>query len=246
MKIIKYVKKKNNLYEVTLSNKEKINLFDDVILKYELLLKSEFDEKLLKEIIEFNNQIEAYNISLKFIISKLRTEKEVRKKLNNYNKKIQDYVINRLTSEGYLNNELYIKAYVNDSVNLKFIGPNKIKYELKKLSFNELDIDNYLNTIESIVWEEKINKYIKKKIETNTKLSGTLLKNKIISDLLNKGFYKEDIYTNIDNFTYIDNKNIYEKEYEKLKNKLGKKYSGEYLDYYIKLNLRKKGFNLDD
>ena len=38
--------------------KEKISLYDDVILKYELLLKKEIDNKLLEEIIKYNEKIE--------------------------------------------------------------------------------------------------------------------------------------------------------------------------------------------
>ena len=81
MKIIKYRKKKSNIYEITLSNNDKISLYDDVILKYELLLKKDITDKLLKEVITYNSFIESYHVSLKYINSKLRTEKEIRNKL---------------------------------------------------------------------------------------------------------------------------------------------------------------------
>ena len=45
MKIKKISKKKGSLYELLLDTGEKINLYDDVILKYELLLKKEIDDK---------------------------------------------------------------------------------------------------------------------------------------------------------------------------------------------------------
>ena len=86
MKIVKYQKKKSNVYEVTFSNNEKISLFDDVILKYNLLIKKEIKDDLLKEIIEYNSFIESYNVSLKYINTKLRTEKEITKKLDKYSK----------------------------------------------------------------------------------------------------------------------------------------------------------------
>ena len=38
MKIKKISKKRNNLYELTLDNNEKISLYDDIILKYNLLI----------------------------------------------------------------------------------------------------------------------------------------------------------------------------------------------------------------
>ena len=242
MKIVSYQKKNNNLYEITLSNNEKISLYDDVILKYELLLKKELDEKKLEEIILYNEKIESYHIALKFLNSKLRTENEIRKKLMHYKKETINYTIERLQKEGYLNDLLYIKSYINDEVNLKIVGPNKIIFDLKKLGFKELDIINYLNTFDKEIWLEKINKYILKKINSNHNLSGLVLKQKIIQDLINKGFFKEDINIIINEFIFNDNSLVREKEYQKQRNKLSKKYSGEELEYRIKINMLKKGF----
>lgn len=245
MKIEKIKKKKSNIYEVTLSNKDKINLYDDVILKYELLIKKDIDDKLLKKIIDDNSYLESYYIALKYISIRLRTEKEIRKKLKNYNKSINDYAINRLKNEGYLNNSLYIKSYINDEINLKLVGYNKILYDLKKLGFNEEEIKDYLDTIDNNIFLDKINNYIEKRINTNHNLSALMLKNKILTDLISKGFNKEDISNILDNYNIKDNEDIYLKEYNKIKNKLGRKYSGEELEYQIRINLYKKGYKKD-
>ena len=41
MKIIKYTKKNKNTYEITLENKEIITIYDELILKYDLLITKE-------------------------------------------------------------------------------------------------------------------------------------------------------------------------------------------------------------
>ena len=242
MKVKSYKKKKTNIYEITLSNNEKISLYDDVILKYELLLKKEITDSDLKEVINYNSFIESYNIALKYINIKLRTEKEIRKKLANYEKQAIDYTIDRLTKEGYINNELYIKSYINDEVNLKIMGPNKILFDLKKLGFKDDEILNYLDTFDNELWLNKINKYALKKVNSNHNLSGLILKKKLMQDLQNKGFYKDHINTILNEFNFNDDQDIYEKEYQKQKKKLSRKYSGEELEYRIKINLLKKGF----
>ncbi len=242
MKIVSYKKKKSDVYEIVLSNNNKINLYDDTILKFELLVNKEINDNKLKEILKFNSYIESYHIAIKYLNSKLRTEKEIKKKLKDFDQDIIDYTIERLKKEGYLDHNKYIKAYINDEVNLKLVGPNKILFDLKKLGFNEVDILNYLDAFEKTVWEEKINKYIDKKIKANHNLSANVLKHKIEQDLINRGFRKEDILSEIEKFEFIDNNNIYEKEYIKLKNKLSKKYSGEDLEFRIKMSLIKKGF----
>ena len=242
MKIKSYKKKKSNIYEITLSNNEKISLYDDVILKYELLLKKELDNKLLEQIIKYNSHLESYFIALKYLKNKLRTEQEIRKKLVDFSNESIKYTIDRLNNEGYLNESLYIKSYINDEINLKIVGPNKILFDLRKLGFNEVEILTYLNTFANEIWMNKIEKYIKRKINSNHNLSGIVLKQKVTQDLLTKGFYKEHINVIINEYDFTDNLKIYEKEYQKLLKKFSKKYSGEELEYRIKIGLLKKGF----
>ena len=295
MEIKGYKKIKSNLYEITFKDNTKIKLYDDIILKHNLLLTNVITKEELDKIIQDNSYLESYYEALKYLNTKLRTEKEIRKKLKDYSKEAVNYTIERLKGEKYLNDEVYIKAYVNDAINLKLMGPNKILYELKKLGFKESDILNYLNTFNAQVWNEKINNYIKKKINSNHNLSNYMLKQKIIKDLSNKGFYKEDILNYLNTFStdtwrtkinnYIKKKinsnhnlsnymlqqkiikdlsnkgfykedilnileeysfpsenMIYEKEYEKLKNKYQKKYSGNDLENKIKATLYQKGF----
>ena len=62
-------------------------------------------------------------------------------------------------------------------------------------------------------------------------------------NLLNKGFYKDDILQVLDGIV-IDDKDIYEKEYKKLYEKYSKKYSGKQLEYKIKEKMYQKGFNV--
>ena len=124
---------KNGKYEVIIDNKKYI-LYQDVIIKYLLFSKKEIDEKLLNSIINDNNYYDAYYKMIKFINIKLRTKNEVRKKLIelNISKNDQEKIINTLVNQGYLNDEVYIKAFINDKINLSLDGPNKIKNELLK------------------------------------------------------------------------------------------------------------------
>ena len=147
MKIKKISKKGKNIYEINFTTGEKLNLYDDVILKYELLLKKDIEGKKLEEIINFNQYLDCYYKALKYINAKLRTEKEIQNKLKDYSNNSINYTLERLRKEGLLNKDLYIKAYINDEINLRITGPNKIIKDLKALGFKEEDINNYLNTI---------------------------------------------------------------------------------------------------
>ena len=92
------------------------------------------------------------------------------------------------------------------------------------------------------IQREKIDKIVNKQIRANHNKSNALLKRKIGNDLVMQGFYREDINSAIDNSNFSDDKLIMQKEYEKIKNRLSKKYSGQELEYKIKEKMAQKGF----
>lgn len=239
MKITNIKLNKNGKYVVTIDN-EKYNLYQDTILKYLLFSKKEIDSTLFENIIKDNNFYDAYYKIIKFVSTRLRTENEIRKKLNTLFilKKDQDKIIDKLKSQGYLNDELYIKSYINDKINLSLEGPEKVKRELLKNGFNEEDILKYLCLFEDIN-EERINKIINKKLKANHKLSKRMFITKVSSDLRNLGYTN---YREILEKVEFDDKNIYQKEYDKIYNKLIKKYPPEKADILTKQKLYTKGF----
>ncbi len=242
MKIISYKKIKSNLYEITLDNKDKIKLYDEIILKSNLLLTKEIDLKQLNKLIDENKYYELYNKAVKYISTKMRSEKEIYNKFKDYDKKDIFSVISKLKEQGYLNNEEYIKAYINDSINLKMVGYFKIKNDLIKLGLKEEDIITYLDNIDHNVWQEKIVKLALNMIKHNRSYSTNYLKQKIINNLISKGFSKEDIIDYLDSIDISVSEDIYNKEYNKLKTKLQRKYEGEQLEFEIKKRLKAKGF----
>ena len=246
MKIGKYTKLKDNRYSVKIDDIT-IKLYDDVIVKYELLRIKDIDDKLFKEITEYNDKLEAYYKSLKYITRKLRTEKEIYKYLEkDYDKKIILETIDKLKKMGYLNKEIYLKCYISDQINMHLVGPNKIKKDLVNLGYNEGEVEPLIEEIDDDVWFSKINKLVTKKINSNRNLGNNKLKEKIAYDLSNLGFYKWMIEDVIHGSEFKDNSNILEKEYNKLFNKLSKKYDGSELVYQIKNKLFQKGFNFSE
>ena len=242
MKIINYKKTKSNVYEITLDDKTKYSLYDEIILKNELLLKKEIDLKTLNKLLDENKYYELYNKCLKYLSTKMRSEKEIYNKFKDYSKKDIAAVIAKLKECNYLNSDLYIKSYVNDAVNLKMIGYYKIKNDLLKLGLKEEDITNKLDEVEKDIWMAKIKKLADNMIKNNRNQSLIMLKQKIINNLINKGFAKEDIMDYLESIDISVDESIYEKEYQKLKNKLSRKYSGEELEFEIKKRLKAKGF----
>jgi len=245
MKIIKYEKLKSNKYKIYLDNDEDITLYDDVILNNNLLLTKEIEDT--QELLDINNIFEAYNKAIKYIGVKLRTKKELKNYLKRY---YEDYVIedvvDKIINNNYLDDELYIKSYINDQLNLSNNGYYKILRNLKNKDLDEDLIIKYLDNIEHSVWIEKIDKIISKKIKTNNKYSSNYLKEKILYDLNNLGYDKTDILNTINNYSLKDDSDILKKNYDSLYNKLSKKYSGNELKLQLINKLMAKGFKYNE
>lgn len=247
MIIKKYTKLKSNKYSVLIDDIS-VKLYDDVIVKYELLRKKEIDDQLFKEITEYNDKLEAYYKSLKYITKKLRTEKEMVKYLEkDYSRSVVRETVERLKKDGYLNEEIYLKCYLSDQVNLGISGPNKIKKDLIKLGIDEEEVSSQLNNIADEIWLDKLDKIVKKRIKSNKTYGVNKLKEKILYDLSNLGYYKWMIEETIRNNEFgSNNDNLIEKEYTKAYNKLSRKFEGYELEKKIISKLVTKGFNYEE
>ena len=246
MKIIKITRKKNGLYEIILSDKTSLSFYDDTIIKYNLLKPRDISQKELEEIILYNDEIKAFNAALKYITAKLRTKTEIDKKLTDYDKSVRDRVIKKLESYGYLNDDLYIKSYVADQVNLKLNGPKKIEKDLVKLGFNINKIQEVINTYDKEIWISKGEKILSKKINSNHKLSNNMLKSKLKNDLIKLGYDNSVISVCLEKMVLKDDKDILKSEFNKEYKKLSRKYNNNDLKNKLKFNLYKKGFSLTE
>ena len=244
MEIKKFKKLKNNIYELELDNGSLVKLYDDVIVKYSLLINKKIDNKLLDEITKYNTSLDAYYLSLKYISKKLRCEKEIEKYLTklDFNKDVIDKTISKLNKDGYLKHDIYIKSYINDIYNFNNYGPDKIKFNLRELGFNLNEIDPYL---EDKDFRSKAIKIIDKKVKANHKLSNYMLKQNISNYLINLGYPKDIFYDSLDNIK-INNKDILVKEASNYIKKYSKKYENKELLYFVKDKLYKKGYNSNE
>ena len=244
MKIQEYRYLGNSKYKVIINNEEYI-LYEDIILKYNLLIKN-VNEKDLTKYLKENKRFEAYYVALKYIKAKLRTKKEIEEYLSkkDYNDFDIDYAVARLEQEKYLDERVYAKSYILDAINLKNIGPNKIVVELTNLGIDKVTVLDELSMFTNFIQKEKIYKYIEKSIKSNHNKSSYILKNKIKQNLINLGYDLNIINKCLGEYD-IDDNEVYQKELEKVKNKLSRKYTGKELEYKIKEYMYRKGFKVE-
>lgn len=242
MKIIKYKYLNNSKYKIYLEQDE-IELYEDIIINYNILNKKELSKEEIDNLLKENNYYDLYYKSIKYIKAKLRTKKEIHKYLEKYNASLKDIksIIEKLEKDGYINDELYAKSYIHDSIILKLDGPLKIKKHLLDEGISNDIVIEELKEFDDELIDEKIEKYITKSLKQNKNKSLYALKQKLIYNLINLGYEKDNILNHIENINYSDEE-LKEKEYDKLYKKLSNKYSGKELEFKIKQKLYEKGF----
>ena len=248
MKIEKFKKRPNGLYTIYLDNFNTYDFYEEIILKYELLLTKTIEEDELTKIIEDNKNYESYYDALKTLKRVIKTKEEIRKLLTDkkYSKESIDFAITTLEKQGYINDKNYSKSYVHNSIITTNKGPKKIALELEKKGVEPSDYSEALEEYNTSLEKEKIEKLISKKIKANHNKSAKVLKQKLQVDLINNGFSKDIIKEVLNSLNIEENDDIMKKEYQKYYNKLSKKYKGKELEYKLKQKMYSLGFNINN
>ena len=246
MKIIKYRKMSGGKYKVTTDTFDLV-LYEEVILKYNLLITKEIDTLDVEKISNDNMYYEVYYYALNSIKSRFRSVYDMRVLLTKkeYPTDMIDSVIDKLLEQGYLNDLSFTKAFINNQMITTNKGPNKIKQELLEHKV-DCDIDKELEVFDIDSQLEKIEKLANRFYKSNRNRGGNVLRQKITNDLYNYGYNGSLIDKVLSNFDFSNDKDLAKKEYDKLYRKLSRKYSGSELERKIKEKMYMKGLKYEE
>ena len=248
MKVIKYKKLANSRYKVYLDDSHELLLYEDVILKYNLLIRKDIDEKLIIEMDKYNQEIDVYYVALNSIKNRFRSVYELRGILikKEYPIDLIDKAISKLLEQGYLNDRSYCKSFINNQMITTNNGPFKIIRELNEKKVNSEIIDEEISIFSSEEQSSRIRKLIDKGIRSNHNKGGVVLKQKIYNDLKNLGYDVSLINSIISEYEFGNDLDIAKKEYDKLYRKYSRKYSGDELKYKIREKMYLKGLSYEE
>lgn len=247
MKILKFKKYSSDKYKIYLENGNEMILYEDIILKNNLLFTKEIDDELKDKLMSQNNYMASLTKAINYISVRMRSKREVEDYLNKHeiSKKDVNKIIKKLEKDGYINDSSFAISYVNDQLLLTNYGPYKIKNNLIKLGVPTEIINDNINKINKDIVKERINKIIAKQLKIK-KGSSNMLKIKLLNYINNLGYDKADILNCLSSIKVETDKTTLEKEYNKLYNKYSKKYDKEKLYYFIIQKLYSKGYTKED
>lgn len=139
---------KYNLVKLLISG-EKFYISYDFFNKLKISKDEELDFNLFKEIVNEDQFNKCKNFAIKQISYSQKTSFDIKRKLKD--KKYSDDNINKtidfLKEYQLVDDEAYVKAYINDKSSLSYWSKNKIFYSLRAKSIQENLILKYLDNI---------------------------------------------------------------------------------------------------
>jgi len=168
MLIRKFIKLKNGMYRIVFDDK-KVDIHEDLILRYNLLVNKEITDELLIDLSRENIKYQAYDIALKELKKRLRSKKELKDILQNKgisNHHIEEVIL-LLNKQGYLDDQVYLDSYIHDRILMSSDGPLKIQKDLLDKGFSMNDIEPKLQRYDCVLERDKILKIIQKNLKQN-------------------------------------------------------------------------------
>lgn len=249
MKITK-IEKKKRLYLLEIDANDKLYVTEDTIVHFMLSKNMEIDEATLKDIQKFAQFSYGKNLALYHISFKQRTAAEVKKYLEQHDidSLYIPEILENLKKENWINDEQYVETYLSQNLNTGDKGAYVLKQKLIQKGINSQLIDQKLANLDFSPLSEKVAQKLLRIYQH--KLSTKTLKDKIIQNMMNKGFsYTEakEAFETLD--IEKDEQQEFEllnKELDKQYRKFSKKYEGYELNQRLTQALARKGFSYDD
>jgi regulatory protein len=128
-----------------------------------------------------------------------RCHKEVIEKLKTFNIKSNESneIISNLIKDNYLNESRFSENFVRGKFKIKNWGKVRIVRELKQRNISRYNINLGLKKIDSQEYQNKLDEIFKNKLSSLDNLNKTIIKKKIISYLLYRGWESNLIYSKI-------------------------------------------------
>ncbi|WP_294795808.1 regulatory protein RecX [uncultured Fenollaria sp.] len=141
----------------------------------------------------------AYNYAIKYL-KNIKTKKDVYDYLirKGFSDEETSEVCDYIEEVGLVDDDLYIKFFVEDSFRIKNKGARKIVYELKQRGIDDDKIEEAIEEASDMEYEALKEAYERKLEATKSETDPYKRKNKIIRFLISRGFDYSDIKDIVD------------------------------------------------
>lgn len=193
MYLVKSLEKKKNKYIVSIEFQGKetpYEVSDELILEYRLVTGKILDDLMFKAFMNaFNN--DKYRQKLMYYCTyKPRTVAEAIDYLSKFDmpEKAKKQLVNKLELIGILNDDAYVKQYIQEFSQFRLIGPKKIVFDLQRKGIEPALVALHIKGYDHVLMRENIKKWILKKLKSSKNKPMHKLTSSIMSFVVNKGY----------------------------------------------------------
>ncbi|MCP8617960.1 recombination regulator RecX [Salirhabdus salicampi] len=225
---------------------------EDLLIKHMLRKGMELDQATVQALQKEDDVNKYYSATINFLSYRMRSEKEIRSYL--VKKEAEppqiDQVVEKLKTEGYLDDLEFARAYVKTRINTSSKGPQIIKKELFDKGVNKQNIEEALHLYNHSLQFDKALKVAEKKVSSNGQKSQKQLLLSLQNFLMQKGFNGEVIQSVLEEIKEHHMSNdmdiqAIQRQGDKLVMKYERKFSGFQLKQKVKEGLYRKGFSME-
>ncbi len=131
---------------------------EDVFVSTGLEVGSEVDEKYLLELESKENDHRAFHAAISLLNYRMRSKAELRKRLaeKGYESGTIETVIQKLEDKKFINDEVFAKAFINDKIHSRLLGPIALRRELIPHRLNSELIEKSIQKAYDEISEEEL------------------------------------------------------------------------------------------
>lgn len=241
-------KNNNERYNLYLDEKYAFSVDEAVLIKYQLSKGKVIEAFTIDEIVFDDEVRKAYNKAINFLSYRMRSEHEVKKKLqmSEFGESVILEAIRKLYEHGFLNDESFTKALVATQKKNSKKGPGAIRQELKKKGIEKDLQEEVLATYTEDEQLTIARTLTEKIIHQSQDKTPRQIKEKVQEALLRKGYNFTIISQAIASFELEKEQEEWEDIIGSQGDKVWRKYSSKYVGYDLKKRVKQalyqKGF----
>ncbi len=246
MKITK-IEKKKHLYLLEIDHTDQLYVTEDTIVYFMLTKEMELDQSTLDQIKDFAQFSHGKNRAIYYLSFKQRSKKEIQDYLKKQGIETQyiPRIITVLEKENWINDLRYAENYLSQNLHNGNKGPYILSQKLKEKGIDTDIITSLLKDYDSSQLSQQLAEKSLRKYQD--KLPYKALKDKIIQQLLAKGFSLSESKAAVQNLEIQEDDELEEeliyKDLDKVYRKLSRRYDGYDLQQRILQNLSRKGYD---
>ncbi len=248
--LIKEIKSVRKGIEVSFSDGNKLLFSPDSYTEFHLYLNKEVGPAEYRKLQSYAESDALYSFAISSLSRSLLSVKEMRDKLNKKNKdsKLVETVISRLLAQHLLDDEAYIKEYLEYRAMPSLYGKKRILFELSRKGISEKRLSKLTFPEEKEI--ERAKEFASLQTGKLVKLPFAMKKRKLLSSLQARGYSLEVAEQAVASIPLeFDDKleqTGLEKEFNKAKAHYERKYEGYDLRERIYAALARKGYRGED